>query len=369
MIPKVIIGANYGDEGKGATVNYLATKNSTVVRFNGGCQAGHTVVENGVRHVFSSFGSGTLKGASTHLSRFFVFSPGPFLQERKALVDLGIEPKVSIAPECLITLPIDVAINQTLEEKRGKDRHGSVGVGFGETVERSKKYPLQVYELFQKNLRIKINEIYNQWLPTRCLELGLSFDDVYFKYDKNRFIEDCYQSANYFTIIHDAIICANENLIFEGAQGLMLDEDYGVMPYCTPSSCGLKNIGKLIPNQNVEAYYVSRPYFTRHGTGPLLHEDIMPEWVVDKTNVANKYQGNLRFGYLDWNVVKNNIKKDITTNYNINVAKTISVITCMDQIPIAINIYINNMNLELYKYSVIELFTAIASEVLIHQQF
>ena len=111
---KVVIGSNYGDEGKGATVNHLANSNTTVVRFNGGCQAGHTVVENGIRHVFSTFGSGTLKGASTHLAQPFVFSPGAFLAERKALVDLGLKPKLTINPLCKITLPCDVAINQAL---------------------------------------------------------------------------------------------------------------------------------------------------------------------------------------------------------------------------------------------------------------
>jgi adenylosuccinate synthase len=281
MINKIVIGVGYGDEGKGATVNHLATPDSTVVRFNGGCQAGHTVVENGIRHVFSSFGS------------------GPFLEELKALKKLGTKPKITINPLCDVTLPIDVAINQDLEDKKNKeDKHGSVGVGFGETIERSSEYAslsvLSIKECQDRTgLKTVINEIYDRWLPHRCSQLNLDESSIRERYDLDNFIDDCLESTNYFTCTSDRQIFEKPNLIFEGAQGLGLDPSYGVMPYCTRSSCGLNGIPDIIKKKKADIYYVSRPYLTRHGAGPLEHEEKMPDWVIDHTNIYSQYQGSL----------------------------------------------------------------------------
>ena len=101
----VVIGSSYGDEGKGRVVNDLSSKETLVCRFNGGDQAGHTVVHDGVRHVFSHFGAGTLKGAITYLSEFFVCHPLKFLMERDELKSKGILPRVIVDPRSLVTTP------------------------------------------------------------------------------------------------------------------------------------------------------------------------------------------------------------------------------------------------------------------------
>ena len=91
MIARIVIGANFGDEGKGLVTDYLCSQGAgVVVRFNGGAQAGHTVVTpEGERHVFRHFGSGTFLGVPTFLSQFFVCNPILFFEERKQLIDLG----------------------------------------------------------------------------------------------------------------------------------------------------------------------------------------------------------------------------------------------------------------------------------------
>src|SRR5262249_8795597 len=111
---KVVIGAGYGDEGKGLMTDALAASfgpAATVVRFNGGAQAGHTVtLASGRRHVFHHIGSGTLAGVRTFLSRFFVANPILFGPEIAALKSAGVTPRIMIDPDAPITTPYDMMI-------------------------------------------------------------------------------------------------------------------------------------------------------------------------------------------------------------------------------------------------------------------
>ena len=168
----VVVGANFGDEGKGLAVDTIVARDpdATVIRFNGGAQAGHTVVaEDGRRHVFSHFGAGTLRGAATFLSRFFVVQPSIFVREAVELAGIGVNPVVFVDPDAQVTTPFDVFINQWVEETRGGTRHGSVGVGFGETIERAELgYPLAVRELGDDKCILEIlTRIRDVWLPVR----------------------------------------------------------------------------------------------------------------------------------------------------------------------------------------------------------
>lgn len=177
---KVVIGANFGDEGKGLITDFLASQTgeeTLVVRHNGGAQAGHTVTTpDGKRHVFRHFGSGTLAGAQTFLSRFYVCNPILFFKELALLEDLGIQPRVYIAADSPITTPYDMMINQIIEEFRGDGRHGSCGVGFGETVERTENADYAVYFGDLENtdlLRKKLKSIQTAWTPERLKTLGV----------------------------------------------------------------------------------------------------------------------------------------------------------------------------------------------------
>lgn len=102
----------------------------------------------------------------------------------------------------------------------------------------------------------------------------------------------------------DLVMRTHDTVIFEGAQGLLLDEQYGTMPYCTPSACGAENIAKCIKGHDdlyVELIYVTRGYLTRHGAGPLENEIRWPEEFEDKTNIFNDYQQHLRFAPIKQN--------------------------------------------------------------------
>lgn len=140
MVIKVVIGANFGDEGKGLMTDYfchqstLRGEKTLVVLHNGGAQRGHTVVTpDGNRHVFHHFGSGTLVGADTYLSGDFILNPIVFRQEWEELKEMGITPRAYANENCLITTPFDMILNQIKEKWRGGERHGSCGIGIYET--------------------------------------------------------------------------------------------------------------------------------------------------------------------------------------------------------------------------------------------
>jgi adenylosuccinate synthase len=347
---QVVIGANYGDEGKGLMTDYFASMNPdrcAVVRYNGGAQAGHTVVTaDGRRHVFSHFGSGSFLGCPTYLSQFFIVNPILYGKEYKSLVDLGVRPSVCIDPKALVTTPYDMFINQFLERKRGSARHGSCGMGINETVTRCLRSPLfrTIACDFLKpgQLLDKLVSLGQTWFPDRLRELAIDTADpevAGFVSREMQIIEQFICDVN--SLLITAAITAeypqHELVIFEGAQGLLLDEDrIEGWPHLTRSKTGLANVIYLARKYRLEALdvtYVSRTYLTRHGAGPLPNES---DWsFTDHTNVPNLFQGNLRFAPLDMRNLEETVGLDLKQAKRAfaNVDSSIAF-TCLDQLPI-----------------------------------
>lgn len=318
MRARAVIGANFGDEGKGLVVDWLCRTGGTgvVVRYNGGAQAGHTVVSELGRHICQHVGAGTLAGVPTFLSEFFVCNPIAFFRELKTLEALGITPLVYVDPKCLITTFADMMINQILEEARGDDRHGSCGLGFNETIERSKALP---------HLKITMADLWNG------INLESILEEICGKYAEFRtggqkievangietFIKACEAFANY---VRPAGIGQIKDPIFEGAQGLLLDQDNKEFyPHVTRSSTGMKNVRHLCDKAGIteiEPYYVSRTYLTRHGAGSLPGEDASMCF-HDNTNLMNPHQGRLRFAPLDYGVMLDRCWADVGKYYKI----------------------------------------------------
>lgn len=373
---KVVIGANFGDEGKGLMTDYFAAKenNPIVIRFNSSSQAGHTIVtpEN-KRHVFGHFGSGSLIGVPTFLSEYFSTNPLLFLKEYNELENINIRPIVYIDFNSPVVLPSDMIINQILEMSRGENRHGSCGLGYNESIIRNSinKYNIVVNDLIDNSFIDKIKLIRNEYISKRINELELE--------DKNNdLIEILFNDNLWENFIYDVkenflpkiqilnfkdIFNKYDSLVFEGAQGLMLSEDYKYFPYVTHSKTGIDNVVSLLLNNdcsndlNIEVVYISRCYFTRHGAGPLPNElDGKPyEGIIDRTNIHNEFQGSLRFAYLDLDILRDNINdnysKIINDNSfkNCNISKSLTI-TCLNQIfenkLDMINYYLNNNLIE-----------------------
>lgn len=308
---RAVIGANFGDEGKGLVTDYLcATQGAgVVVRFNGGAQAGHTVVTpDGLRHVFRHFGSGTICGVPTFLSQFFVCNPIVYLRELEQLIALGVAPTVYAHPNCLVSTFADMMINQELETGRGDKRHGSCGMGVNETITRSDIAELKITMSDLWNgipLESRVAEICGRYAEFRT---GKPLDDADAMIAE--FSRVCRDVAG---LVRPLGIAQCEDPIFEGAQGLQLDQDNkAFFPHLTRSHTGMHNVRILCEQASIseiETYYVSRTYLTRHGAGPLPGEDRTMHF-HDDTNVDHPFQGKLRFGRLDVGDVYKRCRRD-----------------------------------------------------------
>jgi len=325
MEARVIIGAAFGDEGKGLLTDAFAAQaggDATVIRFNGGAQAGHTVVAGGRRHVFSHIGSGALASARTWLSEYFIANPAMLAKE---VASLGFLPRIAIHPDAPVTTPFDVMLNQLAETARGSNRHGSVGLGIGETIEREEKgFALHVRDLSNPAaLRRKLGAIASDWLPRRMAVLGLPAEarrwGVFETIREEDLAEGFVGQAGQFLemVSVDARPDMGGALIFEGAQGLLLDQELGDFPHVTRSFTGLRNVGPLAARlglRKLDVIYPHRIYATRHGAGPFPHETAekpYPE-IIDPTNAPNDWQGSLRFGHPDFARVGRTIAEDLT---------------------------------------------------------
>ena len=131
----IVLGAFFGDEGKGQCVNNLCNEDSIVVRFSGANQVGHNVVHDGIQHCFRNFGSGTLKGVPTYWSDYCVCDLHTLLIEMTELHKLGITPKIIFSPSCELVTPFDVIHQWNNVDNR---KHGTVGTGFKSTLDRVK---------------------------------------------------------------------------------------------------------------------------------------------------------------------------------------------------------------------------------------
>lgn len=334
MRMQAVIGAGYGDEGKGRTVDALVAAargdglHPWVVRFNSGAQAGHTVVTpDGRRHVFHQVGSGAFLGAPTYLGPEVVLNPWLLDGELAALAACGVNvPRLIADPSAPVSVPWDAMINQALEHARGAGRHGSCGVGFGETVGRSEYPPFALRGIDltdDARIRAKLAAIRHEYLPRRLEVIGLPPDALDAWVDNSalidRFVADALSLGARLEWCAPAILADQEALVFEGAQGLRLDQDLGDFPFVTRSHTGLPGIARLAHDAGLsglcplDVHYVTRAYGTRHGAGPLPEElSVAPApGFSDPTNVPNPYQGTLRFALLDPDALRSDIERDL----------------------------------------------------------
>ena len=315
----VVVGLGFGDEGKGAVVDALCADGpvSAVVRFNGGAQAAHNVVVDGRHHTFSQFGSGTLAGVPTWLSRHVLVEPIALATESRELEALGVRDPlalVSVDADALLTTPFHVAANRAREDARGSGRHGSCGKGIGETawyalLAERRAQPGEVVEGQELRgvpglpptvgdcadpvaLRRKLDALARFYEP--LIGDGPAVDDLVALY---RAFADTVRTT---TGDEAGRLADTGRLVFEGAQGVLLDETHGFHPHTTWSTVTPRNARALLAGRSARVLGVTRTYQTRHGAGPLPTED---RGVLDRHperhNGAGEYQGAWRAGHLD----------------------------------------------------------------------
>lgn len=324
----IVTDLGYGDAGKGTTVDYLVRQFSSavVVRHSGGAQAAHNVVTPGGRHhTFAQFGSGSfVPGVKTHLSRFMLISPPRMMTEAAELIKLGetdIWQRLTIDEDAPIIMPWHQAATQLRELARGTERHGSVGIGISEVQRdlladpgsvitagdlRKPKLLLQRLKQLQhakfyqmlKELTVPDSpEAREAWAVLSSDSLAATLIETYQVWIKTglRIVRGSY--LRYLARMHEAVI-------FEGSQGVLLDEWFGFHPYTTWSTTTSENAELLLKENRLTIVPIRlgvlRAYTTRHGPGPFVTEDpALAQTLPELHNQTGTWMGEFRFGHLD----------------------------------------------------------------------
>ena len=313
-----VIGKNFGDEGKGFTCSRLASslKKSLIIKHNGGGQAGHTVEdpEGKWRFIHHQIGA----GAEYHMPTLFADSFMPDLfqlgKEVKDFTELfGFQPILYSEKNARITTIDDVLLNMGAELARGKNRHGSCGMGIEECVQRNAAgYGITLEELTtmsKQDLLHRLKQIQKEYTRKRAEILGIQASNPYYEMLNNEtvlenFVKEVKENVKLLTLVDADRKWLEEfqHLIFETGQGLLLDQDYeAYAPHLTSSKTGIHNPAIFLEKRGLfleEAIYVTRPYVTRHGNGPLpceVDRSELPGVGEDLTNQPNEWQGTLRY--------------------------------------------------------------------------
>jgi adenylosuccinate synthase len=334
----ITVGLGFGDEGKGAAVDSLTRSTSAelVVRYSGGAQAGHNVqLADGRRHTFAQFGAGTLAGAKTWLGPRVIISPAALVAEANHLQSLGIADPwslLSVHPECLVTTFYHMTMNRLREAARGDDRHGSCGLGIGEARHYWLRYGRDAVTaadladrrslvakltLLRERLLLEMQE-----LPRIDADLGELLHQTWPIHEA----DDLMEAAARFMLAER--MPAAGTVIFEGSQGVLLDEWHGFHPYTTWSTVTPQHAWEILAEtgcRDVTVLGITRAYSTRHGAGPF------PTWspemsaaIVDLGNPMNLWQGSIRSGPLDL----------VLLDYAARICKIDGIaVTCLDQLP------------------------------------
>jgi adenylosuccinate synthase len=312
----IVQGLGFGDEGKGATVDFLTRELAAdlVVRYCGGSQAGHNVVlPDGRRHAFSQFGAGTLAGAATYLGEQTIINLPAMHKEARHLLELtGADPflKLLVHPRALVSTVYHQQLNRLRELSRGANRHGSCGHGIGETRNYWLKHGQDAVfaaDLQDREALAGKLELLRQRALVESQELvGRVPVDEHWRLDvftgpAGQLAAELRNLAGPLAI--QAAMPESTTAIFEGAQGVLLDEWRGFHPHTTWSTVTLHHALAMIDQSEAEEVCtlgVTRAYMTRHGAGPL------PTWcrdldarLSDPGNPTNAWQGAIRRGWLD----------------------------------------------------------------------
>lgn len=313
----IVLGAQWGDEGKGKMTDYLAEEANVVVRFQGGNNAGHTVVVGDKEYKLHLIPSGILYDDKLNvIGNGVVVDPKALFEEIDYLEGVGVKvtpEKLIISDRAQLIMPYHKVLDRLKEKARGKNDIGTTGKGIGpcytDKFERCgiRMCDLMHEEIFTEKLKENI-EMKNAYITKVLGGEALDFDSIlkeYLEYGKKLrpFIQDT------SVRVYDDIK-ADKTVLFEGAQGMLLDIDYGTYPYVTSSNTtagGVANGVGIGPNMITNAVGITKAYTTRVGKGPFPTElmDETGEWIREKGHEFGVTTGRARrCGWLDLVIVK-----------------------------------------------------------------
>jgi len=277
----VVIGTQWGDEGKGKVVDWLTDHAHGVVRFQGGHNAGHTLIIGGKKTILRLIPSGIMHPEVVcYIGNGVVLSPEALFKEIGELETAGLDvcSRLKISEAAILILPYHVAIDQAREVKRGVEKIGTTGRGIGPAYEdKVARRALRVQDLFSpKDFAKKLKEILE--FHNFCLTqyYGVAPVDYQTTYDQAMsFAEKLKPMLSDISSELYAAQSAGKNLLFEGAQGTMLDIDHGTYPYVTSSNCVAGNAAAgsgVGPSSLHYILGITKAYCTRVGAGPFPSE-------------------------------------------------------------------------------------------------
>ena len=277
----VVVGAQWGDEGKAKITDLLAQYADVIIRYQGGCNAGHTVVANNQTFKFHLIPSGVLyKNKFCFIGAGTVIHPETFLAETQDLLNRGVNlDSLKISPLATITLPYHIDIDGISEDNSGKNKIGTTKKGIGPTYsDKVARYALKIQDLFDDEL---LNTRLDAILPLKNKILEKVYNSK--TYSKDEMLLYCKKYAEIFkpyvcfdwVDILSSTLKNDKKILFEGAQGIMLDIDYGTYPFVTssnPISGGAATGSGIGPTHIQNVIGVTKAYVTRVGEGPFITE-------------------------------------------------------------------------------------------------
>ena len=292
----VVVGAQWGDEGKGKIVDWLTEQAAGVVRFNGGHNAGHTLVINGKKTILRLIPSGIMHATSVcYLGNGVVLSPEAFFKEVDELIALGVpnvEARLRVSANAPLIMPYHVALDHAREAAAGNKKIGTTGRGIGPAYEdKVARRTVRVADLFEpERFAEQVRTVMK--LHNFVLEKFLGAEPL----DPEKVIADTLAYAERLRpMVCDvsaslqADMAAGKSFLFEGAQGSMLDIDHGTYPFVTSSNtvagsaCAGAGVG---PHQLNYVLGITKAYCTRVGEGPF------PTELFDETGELLRKKGN-----------------------------------------------------------------------------
>jgi adenylosuccinate synthase len=316
----VVVGLQWGDEGKGKIVDFLAEKADVVARFQGGHNAGHTVVINNEKFILHLIPSGILyKGNTCLIGNGVVVDPAALIEEIRGLKERGVQisGNLFLSKNAHIIMPYHTALDKESERLRGSKNIGTTGRGIGPAYcDKVARVGIRVADLLQP-------EVFREKLKTNLFHINFLLENLYKARGFNA--EDIYREytgyagvlSEYITdtdIILNRAVSAKRNILFEGAQGTLLDIDHGTYPYVTSSNavaggaCTGLGIG---PTRISRVLGVVKAYTTRVGSGPFPTEikDSLGEVIRERGGEYGATTGRpRRCGWLDLVVLRHSVR-------------------------------------------------------------
>lgn len=275
MAGVVVVGSQWGDEGKGKITDYLSQKADVIARYQGGNNAGHTIEFNGQKFALRLIPSGIFSGNEVILGNGMVINPKAFLEEVEYLQAAGIvTDKIKVSDRAHVILPYHLEIDELQEKRRGANNIGTTKKGIGPTyVDKYERLGLRIgefidEELFKERLK-EILEVKKASFP----EIESDFQSIFDEYKE--YAKKIKPLVTDTALILDDYLQDGKNVLFEGAQGAMLDIDYGTYPFVTSSHPGANGVAEgsgIGPLYLTDAIGIVKAYTTRVGSGAFPTE-------------------------------------------------------------------------------------------------